>query len=383
MSPDTSRRPSRAPRHLLVVPDKFKGTLTARAAAEAMARGWRQVYPDDSLELLPMSDGGDGFSLVLAELLQAESRTVETMDAAHRPRIAGWAWDPTTRTAIIESAQSIGLALHPTGQFHPFDLDTRGLGETIAAAVQYGAQRLIIGLGGSATNDAGFGLARALGGRFLDADRREITRWTELTRLHTWVPPLQTWSGEVIGACDVSNPLLGPSGCSAIYGPQKGLTAADQPLADAALGRLAQVLREQLGHDYAVDAGSGAAGGLGFALRAFLGGRLESGFEIFADLARLEAKIARADLVLTGEGGLDRQTLMGKGTGRIAALARAAGKPCHGLAGVVEAVPDLSPEQQLFTSTRAIVPDLAPATEAKAEAALWLEKLTRNLAATL
>ena len=383
MSAIAPRRETTSRRHLLIVPDKFKGTLTARAAAEAMARGWARVHPADTLELLPMSDGGDGFSLVLTDFLHAETRTFQTVDAAHRPRVASWGWDPTTRTAIIESAQSIGLALVPTGQFHPFDLDTRGLGETIMEALRCGARRLVIGLGGSATNDAGFGLARALGGRFLDAAGQEITNWTQLNRLARWVPPNLRWDGEVVGACDVSNPLLGAHGCSRIYGPQKGLKAADLPTADAALERLAIVIEKQMGHDLAGEPGSGAAGGLGFALRAFMGGRLESGFDIFAHLAHLPEKIARADLILTGEGGLDRQTLMGKGTGRIAALAKAAGKPCHGLAGMVESVPDLTPAQQLFTATHAIVPNLASLDDAKSHAAEWLEELSYRTALTL
>lgn len=371
-------------RHVLIVPDKFKGTLTARAAAEAMARGWSRVHPADSLDLLPMSDGGDGFTEVLTALLSAETRTTATVDAAHRPRRVTWGWDAASRTAILESAQSIGLALLPPGRFHPFDLDTRGLGETIAAALADGARRLIVGLGGSATNDGGFGMARALGFRFLDDTGGEIVRWPDLARLTRWTAPSALPDGvEIIAACDVTNPLLGPEGCSRVYGPQKGVRPEDLPTADLALGQLEAVTQRQLGRDVAAEPGCGAAGGLGFALRAFLGGRLESGFEIFAKLAQLPQRIAAADLVLTGEGGLDRQTLMGKGTGRIAALARAAGKPCHGLAGRVEATPDLDPRDQLFTSTRAIVPALAPLAEAQAHAAHWVEELAAQTARDL
>ena len=371
------------PRRVLIVPDKFKGTLTAREAAEAIARGWARRFPDDTLTLLPMSDGGDGFCDVLAELLGAEGRSTVTVDAAHQPRTARWCWDATTQTAVIESAQSIGLACLPTGLFHPFQLDTYGLGETIDDALALGAKRLVIGLGGSATNDGGFGMARALGTRFIGWANCPIENWLNLAQLICWNLPRAQFAGcEIIAACDVTNPLLGDSGCSRIYGPQKGLRPVDFEMAEAALGRLAAVTQRQLGADLAAEPGSGAAGGLGFGVRAFLGGRLESGFEIFAQLADLRARIAQADLVLTGEGGLDRQTLMGKGTGRIAALAREAGKPCHGLAGMVEPTPDLSPDQQLFTSTRAIVPKLAPLSEAKTHAAHWLETLTFQLASS-
>ena len=328
-----------------------------------------------------MSDGGDGFGELLTELLHAETRALATVDAAHRPRTAAWGWDPSTCTAIIESTQSIGLAALPAGEFHPFQLDSRGLGETIAAALQQGARRLIIGLGGSATNDGGFGMVRALGGRMVDAAGVGIERWPELTRLAKWVLPEHRMAQiEVIAACDVENPLLGANGCSRVYGPQKGLTTADFPAVEAALGRLAEVTRTQIGHDVAAEPGSGAAGGLGFALRAFLGGRLESGFDIFAKLSGLPAKIAAADLILTGEGRIDRQTLMGKGTGRVAQLAKAAGKPCFGLAGMVESAPGVPPAQRLFNGTYAIVPELATVAVAKAEAGRWLEELARRVA---
>ncbi len=372
-----------SPRRVLIVPDKFKGTLTAWAAAAAIARGWARRFPDDALTLLPMSDGGDGFCDVLAELLHAEARATATVDAAHQPRTARWCWDAATQTAVIESAQSIGLACLTTGQYHPFHLDTFGLGETIGDALALGARRMVIGLGGSATNDGGFGMARALGTRFIGLGNRPIGNWLDLSQLLCWNLPRAQFAGcEIIAACDVTNPLLGAAGCSRIYGPQKGLRPVDFERAEAALGRLAAVTQRQLGVDLSAESGSGAAGGLGFGVRAFLGGRLESGFEIFAQLADLRTQIAQADIVLTGEGGLDRQTLMGKGTGRIAALAGEAGKPCHGLAGLVEPTPDLSPDQQLFTSTQAIVPKLAPLSEAKARAAHWLETLTFQFASS-
>ncbi len=369
------------PRRVLIVPDKFKGTLSARAAAEAIASGWTAVYPQDHLELLPMSDGGDGFGALITELLSAETQTLSTVDAAHRPRNATWGWSPVTRTAIVESTQSIGLALLPAGEFHPFQLDSRGLGEMIAAALRLGARRLIIGLGGSATNDGGFGMARSLGGYFVDSAGIEIDRWPDLIQLAKWSLPADRFAElEIVAACDVKNPLLGTQGCSRIYGPQKGLTAADFLAAEAALGRLAEITRNQLGRDVAADAGSGAAGGLGFALRAFLGGRLESGFDIFAKLAGLPEKISAADLVLTGEGGIDRQTLMGKGTGRVAQWAKALGKPCFGLAGRVESVAELSSDERLFSGIYALVPEIASLAVAKAEAGRCLAELAGRVA---
>ena len=149
------------PLNVLIVADKFKGTLTAQAAAELIALGWREARPQDSLELLPMSDGGDGFGEVLVRLLKLEERTIATLDAAHTPLQAKWWWDPKTRTAIIESAGIIGLALLPTEKFHPFDLDTFGLGAALQAAADMNATQCLMGIGGSATNDGGFGVALA------------------------------------------------------------------------------------------------------------------------------------------------------------------------------------------------------------------------------
>src|SRR5258707_2429057 len=152
--------------NILIIPDKFKGTLTAEAAAQAIARGWNATRPDDLLDLLPMSDGGDGFGEVLSGLLGAKVQNLRTINAAHRPCAAKWRWQPTTRTAIIESATVIGLANLPPKRFHPFELDTYGLGAVIEAASDKGARRCFVGIGGSATNDGGFGLARSLGWQF-------------------------------------------------------------------------------------------------------------------------------------------------------------------------------------------------------------------------
>jgi len=154
---------------VLIVPDKFKGTLTAQQAAEAIARGWSQTRNDDSIELLPMSDGGDGFGVVLSELLEAQVQSTKTVDAAHRPVVAEWWWEPRSATAIVEAARVNGLAQLPRGKFHPFELDTFGLGQVLREAVQAGAKRCVVGIGGSATNDGGFGMARAMGWEFINS----------------------------------------------------------------------------------------------------------------------------------------------------------------------------------------------------------------------
>src|SRR5947209_15604789 len=195
---------------VLIIPDKFKGTLTARQAAEAMAAGWRTARPQDELELLPMSDGGDGFGQILSDLLQAEPQPVKTVDAAHRPGEACWWWHSRTKTAIVEAAQAAGLAQLPTGKYHPFELDTQGFGELLKAAVAKGATRCLAGIGGSATNDGGFGMAYALGWQFFGKHDEKIVRWTELRTLAQVRPPdhIRLFD-EFVVAVDVQNPLLG------------------------------------------------------------------------------------------------------------------------------------------------------------------------------
>ncbi len=361
--------------NVLIVPDKFKGTLTARAAADAMARGWRAARPEDTLELVPMSDGGDGFGEVLGELLGAEPRVTRTVDAARRPIDAAWWWSAARSTAIVESARVIGLALLPPGKFHPFELDTYGLGAVLRDALAVGAQRCVVGIGGSATNDAGFGLARALGWQFHNDHEENISRWTQLNHLSCVRPPAQPQQFEqLIVAVDVQNPLLGPTGCTRIYGPQKGLTEFE--FAETCLSRLAQVWEREFHQNPAAVPGAGAAGGLGFGLMSFLGGAFQPGFRLFAEAAALEERIRRAHVVVTGEGALDGQTLMGKGVGEIAQVCRAAGVPCLGLAGIV---PQPEEARKLFSGVHAIT-TLTDKDSALREPARWLEQLARQVA---
>ncbi|MGO8675529.1 MAG: glycerate kinase [Limisphaerales bacterium] len=364
---------------ILIVPDKFKGTLSAGAAAQAIARGWGKARPRDSLILLPMSDGGDGFGEVISGSLKAELQTISVIDAAHRPCAAQWWWEPRSRTAIIESAKVIGLAMLPPNEFHPFVLDTAGLGALVAALAAAGADRCLAGIGGSATNDGGFGLARALGWEFLDRAGHSIEQWTALDKLaRLRAPRRRRWFKELRVAVDVQNPLLGPQGATRVYGPQKGLRPDDFAQAERCLGRLARVVRRQFDHDFAREPGSGAAGGLGFGLLAFLGARLEPGFELFARRAGLVRHLRRAALVITGEGSIDASTLMGKGVGQIARHCRELNIPCIGLAGVVH---DRLGAQfsHGFTQLRALT-ELASLEKAKTQPARWLERLSQRVA---
>ena len=363
---------------VLVAPDKFKGTLSARAAAEAIDRGWREARPADRVTLLPVSDGGDGFGELVSARLGAVGRRCRSLDAAHRSCEAEWWWESRTRTAIIEAARVNGLAQLPPARYHPFELDTFGLGALFQAAAQQGAQRVLVGIGGSATNDAGFGLARALGWVFLNEVGQVMERWTELHSLSQFrFPPSALAFEEVRVAVDVQNPLLGPTGCTRVYGPQKGLRPEDFPFAERCLSRLAEVAGREFHFEAAGQPGAGAAGGLGFGLCCFLGARLEPGFRLFAQYAGLRDSLRGFDLVVTGEGAIDESTLMGKGVGELGLLCQQSSVPCLGLAGAV------SPSVQGRTGFRrlyALVPDLVSREQALAEPALWLERLARRAA---
>jgi glycerate kinase len=362
------------PLGVLIIPDKFKGTLTAQAAAAAIARGWQTARPADALDVLPMSDGGDGFGPVMGELLRAKIQIVATTNAAHRPVRTRW-W-LAGKTAIVESAQVIGLAQHRG--IHPFKLDTFGLGAVLQSAARKGATRCLIGIGGSSTNDGGFGLARALGWEFLDGDGKIITTWTRLDHLAALRPPRRKrLFPELIVAVDVQNPLLGPRGCTRVYGPQKGLTVRDFPKAERCLRRLATVASQQLKRDCAIEPGAGAAGGLGFGLSCFLNARLEPGFELFARHARLDHRLRRADVVITGEGAIDRSTFMGKGVGQVALRCKKLKISCLALAGAIKPG---SGAGKYFTQQHSLT-EFTTQKNARTNAALWLKRLARQTAA--
>lgn len=325
---------------VLIVPDKFQGTLTAKQAATAIARGWKHVRTQDTLDRLPMSDGGDGFGEVMSALLGAKARRVTTVDAAHRSCRARWWWEPESRTAIVESAEVIGLARLPKGRFHPFELDTSGLGRLLEDVAQRKPRITYIGLGGSATNDGGFGLAHALGWRFVNRDGELILSWPNLVSCRSIVPPRHSLSlGRLTVALDVLNPLLGPKGCTHVYGPQKGLQPSDLKPAEAALRQLARMVSTGAPPELATIPGAGAAGGLGFGLMAFLKAKPMPGFSLFAQQAELLNRLRAADLVITGEGCLDQQSRMGKGVGQLAKSCKELHVPCLALVGSVRDTP--------------------------------------------
>lgn len=363
-------------RNVLIVPDKFKGTLTAQAAAAAIADGWRKIHPADTLTQLPMSDGGDGFGQVISDLIGAKAQKIKTVNAAHEPIEAHWWWHAASKTAIVESARIVGLAMLPPSKHHPFTLDTYGLGAVLRAAEKKGALRCVVGIGGSATNDGGFGMAQALGFKFTDRQGQSIENWMDMpkaVRVTRPKTPLRIRSITV--AVDVNNPLLGQRGCSRVYGPQKGLRPEDMLSAEKALRKLGQLAKQVSATSDIREPGVGAAGGLGFGLRAFTTAKLKSGFAIFAEHADLNKRIRKADLVITAEGAIDQQTLMGKGVGEVANVCRKHGVPCIGLAGSIPTPELLAQAQKRFAFAFAITTHLTNLKNAKAEPAKWLTRL--------
>ncbi|UVY82478.1 glycerate kinase [Brachybacterium sp. NBEC-018] len=318
---------------VLLAPDKFKGSLTAAQVAAALARGITATAPGAALTSCPIADGGDG-TVDAALAAGAEERTARITGPTGEPHESTWALDGDV--AVLELASAVGLAALPGGDLAPRTASTRGLGELILAAVGAGARTIVVGLGGSASTDAGAGLLRALGARLLTAGGEPIAPGLagleELAQADV-APALAALDGvTLIAANDVANPLLGPEGAAAVYGPQKGLDEDSVREAEAILSRAAALLDPEGGHARA--AGAGAAGGTGFAL-LLLGATQRSGADVVLEFAGFDERLAGADLVVTGEGKLDEQTLHGKGPAEVARRAVAAGIPVWAVAGAV------------------------------------------------
>jgi glycerate kinase len=322
---------------VVLCPDKFAGTLPAHQVAAAVAAGWQEVTSTDELLIRPLADGGPGFVDVLADALGGRRLPVPTVDPLGRPA-AGEILLTDDGTAYLESAQACGLHLLAADERDPKATTSYGLGQLVTAAVESGARTVVIGLGGSGTNDGGAGLLTALGATALDEAGRALpyggAALAGVAALDG-VPRLR--GALLVAATDVDNPLLGLHGASNVYGPQKGASRADVLLLDAALERFAGVLERDLpGCPPGLGAlpGGGAAGGLGAAILA-LGGRCESGIGLVTRAIGLETALDAADLVITGEGSFDHQSLRGKVVAGVAGAARDRGVPCVVLAGQV------------------------------------------------
>lgn len=321
---------------ILVAPQEFKGTLTAIDAAAAMAEGARSALPEAAIVELPLADGGPGTVQAILAAAGGRAMTTRVSGPLGDPVDAAWGILPDG-TAVIEMAAAAGLTLLAPAVRDPRLATTFGVGELIRGALGAGCAALLIGLGGSATNDGGAGMAQALGARLLDANGRELGRGgaelAKLERINMSGFDTRVRAARVTGATDVRNPLCGPEGASIVYGPQKGATPQTARELDTALRRYAGVIDRDLGVGVLNVPGAGSAGGLGAGLIALLGAEIHPGIEVVGNAVRLRERVLEADLVITGEGRLDAQTGYGKTVAGVAEAARAAGVPVIIVAG--------------------------------------------------
>lgn len=322
---------------VVIAPDSFKGSLSAPEVARAMARGVRVVFPDAGVVVLPIADGGEGTVEALVGATGGRTETRMVKGPRGEPVAARWGVLGDGVTAVVETAAASGLTLLPPDRRDPRVTTTFGTGELLRAALDAGLRTIVVGLGGSATNDGGAGLLRALGVRFLDAGGRELPEGgaalARLDRIDAAGLDPRLAGAELLVACDVDTPLTGPRGASAVFGPQKGASPDAVRALDAALARYAEVARATTGRDAASVPGAGAAGGLGAGLLFFTPAHLRPGVELVLAATRFAEAVTGADLVLTGEGRTDAQTAMGKAPVGVAAAARAHGVPVVCLSG--------------------------------------------------
>lgn len=322
---------------IVIAPNAFKDCMTAAAAAEAMAAGVLAACPEAERVLSPVADGGDGLVAALTGALAGRLRTALVAGPRGEKVAAQFCHLPEESTAVIEMAAASGLALLPSRRRDPLQASTRGTGELILAALGLGARRIVVGIGGSATNDGGCGVAAALGAKFLDERGREVepmgATLARIAAIDLSGMDMRLDGATVEVMCDVDNPLLGERGASRVYAPQKGASPEQVEELERGMENLAAVIERDLGRRVADLPGAGAAGGMGAGLHAFLGAKLRKGIDVVLELVGLEKKLAGADLVLTAEGKLDLQTASGKAPAGVAALAKKHGIPCLAFAG--------------------------------------------------
>lgn len=324
---------------VVVAPDSFKGSLSAVEVASALATGWRRYRPDDIIEQVPVADGGEGTVAVLVDAWGGRFVETEVLDPLGRSVRARMGISADGKTAVIETAAASGLALLSPKERNPLTTTSYGTGQLIVKALDLGARRIIVGLGGSGTNDGGAGMAQALGVRFLDDADRPLPpgggSLARLARIDMSGLDERVANTEFIAAADVDNPLLGEQGASKVFGPQKGAGPQQVDFLEGALRRYALVLQRQLGSDKANCPGAGAAGGLGFGLMVFCRAQVRSGAAFVLEAVRLAERVAAAHLVITGEGRIDGQSMYGKAPLAVARLARQHGKPVVAVAGAL------------------------------------------------
>lgn len=355
---------------ILIAPDKFKGSLTALAAAQAIARGFMSSAPGVETVQMPIADGGEGTSEAICAAGGGKWVAVTARDPLGREIEARYVW-LEGEVAVIDMSEASGLRRLLPDERDPMNASTFGTGQLMVDALRRGARKILVGLGGSATNDGGLGMAEALGFQFFGGAGERLSgvpsNFPALARIQ---PPPVPVGVAIIALCDVANPLTGERGASRLFGPQKGADPFTVEKLDAGLAHVADLVAANLGCDFRDTPGAGAAGGLGFGLLSFCGAEMRSGFETIASILHLEEHISGSDLVITGEGRLDAQTLEGKGPAGVAALARKHGKPVFAFAGAVDGDLRIT---TMFDKTFAITPANMPLHEAIQNASNLLE----------
>jgi glycerate kinase len=370
---------------VLIAPDKFGGTMTAAQAAAAIVRGWRAVDPRADVQVMPVADGGEGTLDTMVAALGGERRSRRVAGPLGEPVEAelGLVASPEGLVAVVEMASASGLRLVPPDRRDPLRATTRGTGELILAAAREQPVRILVCLGGSATNDGGAGMAQALGVRLLDRSGAELgpggLALRDLTTIDTSGLAEELSGPELVVATDVDSPLTGPTGASAVFGPQKGASPEDVRVLDDALRHFGAVIREQLGVEVMDAPGAGAAGGLGAGLMAFLGGRVRRGFDVVAEALDLSRHAEAADVVVTGEGRYDEGTQRGKAPVGVLRMGRDAGSRTVVIAGqIAEGVQPPADLVLSLTERAGSVEDAMARAElhleaAGAEAARWMD----------
>ncbi|MYN45864.1 glycerate kinase [Pseudoduganella sp. FT93W] len=371
---------------IVIAPDSFKESLSALEVASEIEAGFRQIYPHADYCKLPMADGGEGTVQALIDASGGQRIVCQVAGPLGQPVTAFYGLMGDGQTAVIEMAAASGLELLTPEQRDALHASTYGTGQLIRAALDAGARRFILGVGGSATNDGGAGMLQALGARLRDGDGQELAAGgAALAQLATidlaqFDARLAECSFQI--ACDVDNPLVGPAGASAVFGPQKGASPAQVQQLDAALQRYADVLASQFGQQVAQLPGAGAGGGIAAAMLVFLRGRMRPGVEIVAQAAGLAEAIASADLVLTGEGRIDGQSVHGKTPVGVARLARQYGKPVIAIGGCLGSGVEQVYLHGIAASVAAVSRPCTVA-QALADARQNLQLAARNVAALL
>jgi glycerate 2-kinase len=366
---------------ILIAPDKFKNSLDARAVAENIAIGLREALPKAQIQIVPVADGGEGTVAAISDSLKGTSVECLAHDSLGREIEARYCWVEADQLAVMEMSEAAGLRRLASEERDPLYASTFGVGEMLLDATKRGARHIIIGLGGSATNDGGLGMARALGYGFRNHRNEELRPDVgDLVRLAQVVAPEIIKVAPITIAADVTNPLLGKRGATQVFAAQKGATPAQMRLLEQALTKLADVAAHDLHCDFRDEPGAGAAGGLGFGLMTFCRATMRSGFEVVAEKIQLEKRIRKVDVVVTGEGSLDRQTLQGKAPAGVAQLSCKLGKRVFAISGLSsrDAIVESS-----FDEVLSLMRDSMTETESIERAPELLQQRARELAQLL